>query len=81
MSQLRKGFLKNWFAIEHGDSFAVVGLVVVGGTWYLARLARGPTVVWTKENPTPWNEIKPNEGTKMLTVNQHFEKGWERKKL
>lgn len=32
-------------------------------------------VVWTKENPTPWNDIKPNEGTKMLTVNQHFEKG------
>ena len=31
-------------------------------------------VVWTKENPTPWNDIKPNEGTKMLTVNQHFDK-------
>lgn len=24
-------------------SYAVVGLVVVGGTWYLGRLARGPT--------------------------------------
>lgn len=73
-------------------SYAVIGLVVVGGGWYLSRLARGPTgalkkscsnmrtsdlvaVVWTKENPTPWNDIKPDEGTKLLTVNQHFEKG------
>ena len=54
-------------------------------------------VIWTKENPTPWNDIKPNEGTKLLTVNQHFDKSyvyallcffvplpfirWERKKL
>lgn len=34
--------------------------------------------MWTKENPTPWNDIKPNEGTKLLTVNQHFEKGYVR---
>ena len=31
-------------------------------------------VVWTKENPTPWNTIKPDEGTKLITVNQHFDK-------
>ncbi|THH33738.1 hypothetical protein EUX98_g479 [Antrodiella citrinella] len=56
--------------------YAVVGVVLAGGGWYLVRLARGPTVVWTKDNPTPWNDIKPNEGTKILTVNQHFEKGY-----
>lgn len=32
-------------------------------------------VVWTKDNPTPWNDIKPDEGTKLLTVNQRFDKG------
>jgi len=31
-------------------------------------------VVWTKKNPTPWNTIQPNENTKLLTVNQKFEK-------
>jgi hypothetical protein len=31
-------------------------------------------VVWTKNNPTPWNTIKPDEGTKMMSVNQKFEK-------
>ena len=31
-------------------------------------------VIWTKNNPTPWNTIQPNENTKMLTVNQKFEK-------
>ncbi len=73
-------------------SYAIVGVVVAGGTWYLTRLARGPhgasslygraeaggltmcAVVWTKDNPTPWNDIKPDENTKLLTVNQHFEK-------
>jgi hypothetical protein len=31
-------------------------------------------VVWTKNNPTPWNTIKPDETTKMLSVNQKFER-------
>jgi hypothetical protein len=31
-------------------------------------------VVWTKSNPTPWNTIAPNQGTKMLEVNQKFDK-------
>lgn len=31
-------------------------------------------VIWTKSNPTPWNTIKPDETTKMLSVNQKFEK-------
>ncbi|KAI0698868.1 hypothetical protein BC835DRAFT_1333002 [Cytidiella melzeri] len=77
----RRGFMKNWFAVEATPIYAVVGAVVVGAGWYLVRLARGPAVVWTKDNPTPWNDIKPNEGTKLLTVNQTFDKGWERKKL
>ncbi|KAI0347004.1 hypothetical protein BDW22DRAFT_484564 [Trametopsis cervina] len=79
--QLRKGFLRNWYAVEAIPIYAVVSLVVVGAGWYVSRLARGPTVIWTKENPTPWNDIKQDEGTKLLTVNQHFEKGWERRKL
>jgi hypothetical protein len=31
-------------------------------------------VVWTKSNPTPWNTIKPEENTKLLTVQQKFDK-------
>ncbi|RDX53020.1 hypothetical protein K466DRAFT_490877 [Polyporus arcularius HHB13444] len=86
MSNLRRGaFMKHWFAVESRvsllRSYAIVGVVVAGGTWYLTRLARGPHVVWTKDNPTPWNDIKPDENTKLLTVNQHFEKNWERKRL
>jgi len=73
--------MKNWFAVEAVPIYGVVGIVVVGASWYLYRLAKGPTVVWTRGNPAPWNEIQQNEGTKLLTVNQHFEKGWDRKKL
>ena len=32
------------------------------------------TVVWTKDNPTPWNDVKPNENIKLLSVNQQFDK-------
>lgn len=31
-------------------------------------------VVWTKNNPTPWNTIAPDQGTKLMEVNQKFEK-------
>ena len=31
-------------------------------------------VIWTKNNPTPWNTIKPDENTKLMSVNQKFEK-------
>ena len=41
-----------------------------------ARLNCLHEVIWTKDNPTPWNDIKPNEGTKLLTVNQHFDKSY-----
>ncbi|KDQ65001.1 hypothetical protein JAAARDRAFT_52921 [Jaapia argillacea MUCL 33604] len=74
----QKSFMKNWFAIE---VYAVVGVVVAGGTWYLGRLAFGPTIIWTKSNPTPWNDVKPDENTKLMSINGTFEKSWKRDKL
>lgn len=32
------------------------------------------SVIWTKSNPTPWNTIKPDEGTKLMSINQKFDK-------
>lgn len=76
-------------------SFVVVGATVVGCTWYLTHLARGPhgehsltpvshahfsdtesisVVVWTKSNPTPWNNVKQDENVKLMAVNQKFDK-------
>ncbi|KAG1857292.1 hypothetical protein C8R48DRAFT_749038 [Suillus tomentosus] len=75
-------FMRNWFAIEvHFPYYAVIGLAVGGAGWYLTRLARGPTVVWTKSNPTPWNDVKQDENTKILDVNSRFAKSWSREKL
>ncbi|KAF8914138.1 hypothetical protein CPB84DRAFT_1669617 [Gymnopilus junonius] len=73
---LRKSFLKNWFAIEVCSPccYVIIGGVLTGASWYVYRLATGPTIIWTKSNPTPWNTIKPDEGTKMLSVNQKFDK-------
>ncbi|KAG2742605.1 hypothetical protein P692DRAFT_20811415 [Suillus brevipes Sb2] len=74
-------FMRNWFAIEAIPIYAVIGLAVGGAGWYLTRLARGPTVVWTKSNPTPWNDIKQDENIKILDVNSRFSKSWSRDKL
>lgn len=32
------------------------------------------SVIWTKENPTPWNTIQPDQNTKLLQVNPKLEK-------
>ncbi|KAF8897164.1 hypothetical protein BD779DRAFT_1489248 [Infundibulicybe gibba] len=72
-SPLRKGLMKNCYVI--------IGGVVAGAAWYTARLATGPTVVWTKANPTPWNTVKPEENTKIMAVNQKFNGSWSRDKL
>ncbi|KLO16374.1 hypothetical protein SCHPADRAFT_869922 [Schizopora paradoxa] len=76
----QRGFMKHWFAIEV-RVYAVVGVAVAGAGWYISRLARGPDVVWTKNNPEPWNSVKPGENTKLMAVNQKFDKTWSRDKL
>ncbi|KAI0260928.1 hypothetical protein BC834DRAFT_898066 [Gloeopeniophorella convolvens] len=78
---LRKGFMRHWWAVEAIPIYAVVGAVIVGGSWYLTRLARGPHIIWTKNNPTPWNDVKQDENVKMMAVNQKFDKSWSRDRL
>ncbi|KAG8218325.1 Aldo keto reductase [Butyriboletus roseoflavus] len=67
-------FMRNWYAVEAIPLYAVIGLAVGGATWYLTRLAQGPSVVWTRSNPTPWNDVKPDENTKMLDPSGKFSK-------
>jgi NADH dehydrogenase (ubiquinone) 1 alpha subcomplex subunit 4 len=31
-------------------------------------------VIWTKNNPTPWNNVNQNENIKLMTGNHKFEK-------
>ncbi|KAG9317146.1 Aldo/keto reductase family-domain-containing protein [Chiua virens] len=67
-------FMRNWYAVEAIPLYAVIGLAVGGATWYLGRLATGPTVVWSKSNPTPWNNVKPDENIKMMDPSGNFSK-------
>ncbi|KAF8743814.1 hypothetical protein AX14_000224 [Amanita brunnescens Koide BX004] len=73
--------LKNWYAVEAIPIYVIIGGVMVGASWYLGRLALGPSVVWTKSNPTPWNTVKPDENTKLAAVSHKFDKSWSRDKL
>ncbi|KAJ7688381.1 hypothetical protein B0H17DRAFT_1068409 [Mycena rosella] len=81
MSFLKRGVWKNWFAVEVAPRYVLVGGACCGASWYLYRLATGPSVIWTKNNPQPWQSIEPNQGTKLLEVNHKFEKHWKRDKL
>jgi len=73
--------MKNWYAVEAIPIYVIIGGVMVGASWYLGRLALGPSVVWTKSNPTPWNTVKHDENTKLTAINHKFEKSWSRDKL
>ncbi|KAI0029536.1 hypothetical protein K488DRAFT_56137 [Vararia minispora EC-137] len=75
-----RSFARHWVAVEAIPIYAIIGGVCVGASWYLYRLAMGPSVVWTKNNPQPWQSIKEGETTKMMTVN-HEAKSWSRDKL
>jgi len=33
-------------------------------------------VIWTKNNPTPWQSVKPDENIKLMSVSHNFEKKW-----
>ncbi|KAI0035644.1 hypothetical protein K488DRAFT_82833 [Vararia minispora EC-137] len=77
----RRNFTKHWFAIEAIPLYVVLGGTCVGATWYLWRLAMGPHVVWTKNNPQPWNTIKKDESVKMMNVNEDLTNRWGRGKF
>ncbi|CAI2189081.1 638_t:CDS:2 [Funneliformis geosporum] len=71
----RNSFMKNWFRAEIIPIYAVTGVAVVGASWYLTRLARGPEVIWDKKNnPTPWNNIEDGTQVKLIAVNQKFDR-------
>ncbi|KAF8138120.1 hypothetical protein EV363DRAFT_510741 [Boletus edulis] len=74
-------FMRNWYAVEAIPLYAVIGITVAGAGWYLGRLAQGPSVVWTKSNPTPWNSVKPDENIKMMDPSGKFAKSWTRDRL
>ncbi|KAK1217358.1 hypothetical protein PQX77_019993 [Marasmius sp. AFHP31] len=81
MAPGRFSFFKNWYATEAIPIYVVVGGTVTGAFWYLYRLSMGPTIQWTKDNPQPWNSIKPNQSTKILSVTHEHDGKWSRDKL
>ncbi|KAN0061719.1 hypothetical protein ACQY0O_005711 [Thecaphora frezii] len=81
-SKARQFFMKNWYSPEVIPIWVIIGAATGGATWYLARLARGPDVIWDrKNNPTPWNNVEPGTQTKLMSVNQKFDKQYSRDRL
>ncbi|EEB90501.1 hypothetical protein MPER_11282 [Moniliophthora perniciosa FA553] len=82
-SIFRREALKHWVAVEFL-------LFITGITDSSSQADRGPfieadmvvlTVQWTKTNPTPWNDIKPTQNTKIYDPKGHFPERWSREKL
>ncbi|KAF0403435.1 hypothetical protein F8M41_009244 [Gigaspora margarita] len=74
-----RGFMRNWYRVEILPIYAVTGVAVVGASWYLTRLARGPDVIWDKKNnPTPWNNVDQGTQVKLMAVNQKFDRKYSR---
>ncbi|WFD38555.1 uncharacterized protein MJAP1_001512 [Malassezia japonica] len=75
----------NWkkvIPVEVYPIIAITGFAVGGAAWYITRLARAPEVIWDKKNnPTPWNNIEPGTGYKMLNINGQFDKHYKRDRL
>ncbi|EOR00188.1 NADH dehydrogenase 1 alpha subcomplex subunit 4-like 2 [Wallemia ichthyophaga EXF-994] len=70
--------------VETYPIIAIIGGAIGGAGWYLARLAQGPEVVWDrKNNPHPWQDIKPGQTTKLLNYNDQVgtEGKWSRNRL
>ncbi|KAF8529234.1 NADH-ubiquinone reductase complex 1 MLRQ subunit-domain-containing protein [Hysterangium stoloniferum] len=74
-------FFRHWYAVEAIPLYAVIGFALAGAGWYTTRLATRPDIIWTKSNPTPWNNVKQNENIKLMAVNHKFDKSWSRDKL
>jgi len=80
-SILRRGFMKHWFAVEAVPIYVLLAGALGGAGWYLSRLALRPEVVWTKNNPTPWNSVEQGTTTKLYHGRHEFDKSWSRGKL
>ncbi|KAA1091742.1 hypothetical protein PGTUg99_009142 [Puccinia graminis f. sp. tritici] len=68
--------MKHWYDPAAIPIYVVIGTAMGGATWYLSRLARGPDIIWDRRgNPQPWNDVKPGQNTKLMSVNQEFPNG------
>ncbi|CAE6466324.1 unnamed protein product, partial [Rhizoctonia solani] len=71
----RKTFFQSWYAAEAIPIYVVVGGALGGAGWYCTRLATRPEVVWDRQNnPAPWLNVEQGTQTKLLSVNQKFDK-------
>ncbi|ELU45593.1 cytoplasmic tRNA 2-thiolation protein 1 [Rhizoctonia solani AG-1 IA] len=71
----RKSLFQTWFAVEAIPIYAVVVGAVGGAGWYMTRLATRPDIVWDRRNnPTPWMSVEQGMQTKLMSVNQKFDK-------
>ncbi|KAJ3363616.1 hypothetical protein GGF31_000923 [Allomyces arbusculus] len=73
-----RAFIKTWYRHEVLPIIAVVGVAMTGASAYVFRLARHQEVVWTRENPQPWNKIQAHQNTKFINLNEKLSEDFKR---
>ena len=62
--------------------FFFVGLGVGGASYFCAHTIMNPENVFDKKNnPTPYQSVKPNQTTKFYNPTGHFSEKWTRNAL
>jgi NADH dehydrogenase (ubiquinone) 1 alpha subcomplex subunit 4 len=74
-------FLKKSKKPEIYPLLGILGCALGGAAFFGAHALKAPDVVWDhKDNPHPWLEIRDGEQVKLITMNQQYDKRWDRKK-
>ncbi|KIM25176.1 hypothetical protein M408DRAFT_74719 [Serendipita vermifera MAFF 305830] len=73
---IRKTAFQKWFAIEVRFCYVIMTGALGGASWYIYRLSTRPDIVWTRKNPEPFQTVKPNETTKMMSGTHRFDGKW-----
>ncbi|KAI8894284.1 hypothetical protein BC833DRAFT_605487 [Globomyces pollinis-pini] len=62
--------------------FGFVAFACAAGGYYCAHMIQNPDNVFDKKNnPTPWESVRPNQTTKLYNPTGAFEENWKRDRL
>ncbi|ORZ40106.1 hypothetical protein BCR44DRAFT_35724 [Catenaria anguillulae PL171] len=67
-SSSMRSFLRTWYRPEVSPIIAVVGVALTGASYYVYRLSQHQEVVWSRDNPRPWEKIEQDMNTKFINT-------------
>ncbi|KAI9486744.1 MAG: NADH-ubiquinone reductase complex 1 MLRQ subunit-domain-containing protein [Benjaminiella poitrasii] len=80
MGQLQQFLKRSASKPEIYPLFIILGGALTGAVYMGTHQARAPDVVWNhKTNAEPWQSVKDGDQVKLATINQKYERRYNRK--